>query len=135
MKAILILSLLVSIVSFGRTMVSLDCTTPTPCKFDRKGLQGCVSKITLSGRPNSDGEFTYYTRPSNIALEVMPRPVKQTVFIRTGVNKIEFASNDGDQWGRLQSSLGGRYDGTVTIDQDFEFQVSCSDKAIGFERF
>jgi hypothetical protein len=131
---LLVLGLLVSSFSFAGKTVYLECGTATPCKFYGKGMKYCISKIVVAGPANGYGSETISYRTAQIGRDLLIKPTQTTVAIKAGVNKISFQSADGDQWGDLQSVLGGRYAGVITVDQDFEFSVSCADKTIGYEK-
>lgn len=133
MKILLVISFFWSAIGFAVPVVSLDCTPTTPCKYVGKGLRGCISKVTLTGIPNGPGEVKVHFRPAQLGHEVQILPQKSKVVISAAIGKLAYTSADGDQWGQLQSALGRRYVGQITIDQDFPLDVSCSDKTVGFE--
>lgn len=133
MKSLILISFLLGSYAFAGSAVSLSCVAAQPCLYAGKGLPHCVSSITVSGRANGMGVEVIGFRPVKIGNEIKLAPQRTQVAIKAVANTIKFYSADGDQHGDLQSVPGGRYAGHITVDQDFEFEVSCLDKSIGFE--
>ncbi len=110
--------------------VSLECIPVAPCKYASEGLN-CVSKILVSGRAGGRGIEEIHFRPENISREVMIVPQKYAVLIGYSPNSLSFHDQTGDQSGQLKATRGAKYVGTITVDQDFSFSVSCQNKALG----
>lgn len=134
MKASLLIALMWSNFGFASSFVSLDCKTATPCAHTyQSGLKYCVSSISLSGRIGSRGTEMIYFSPMKIGQDLKLLPQQESVIIKKSASTISFSDENGDNWGELKSDLRGNFVGTITVDQDFEFQVACTNKALGFE--
>lgn len=137
MKSFLVICLLASTQAFAapfKNHLSLDCVPAQPCQYATKGLKHCISRVNLTGRVDGTATEIISLRPVKMSREVYLRPQTHEVSVTRGENQaLSFQSDDGDQWGELQPIPGGRYSGVISVDQDFEFKVTCIDKAIGFE--
>ncbi len=117
-KLILILGMIAQL-SFGASLLSVNCVPTDPCKVKSK----CVSKITLIGPVQGFGEEKIYFGSKSKISGVQ----SGGVIIKTSLNKIRFSSADGDQWGELISSgISSNYVGSIVVDQDFEYKVQCT---------
>lgn len=116
------------------TALSLDCAPAKPCQYATKGLKHCISRINLTGRLDGAAKEIISLRPLKQSREVLLMPQTNEVAVTRGENgAISFQSDDGDQWGELKPTAGGRYVGVISVDQDFEFTVTCANRAIGME--
>ncbi|MGE3757116.1 MAG: hypothetical protein AB7H97_05130 [Pseudobdellovibrionaceae bacterium] len=113
-------------------IVSLQCIPTNPCQYVTQGMKYCVSNVTLSGRAGSRGTETIRYRPANIGHEILLQPQRFTVLIGHSANWLSFQDTTGDQWGQIKTSSGALLVGKITVDQDFEFEVNCQNKALGF---
>ena len=129
----LVMSFLLGSYAFAGSAVSLSCKATNPCQYAGKGLAHCIASITVAGRANGMGTEVIGFQPVKFGNTIKLAPQRSAVAIKVVANTIKFSSEDGDQWGDLQSAPGGRYVGHITVDQDFQFEVSCQDKSIGFE--
>jgi hypothetical protein len=133
MKMFILLSAFFATQAFANGSVHLECIPKQPCLYVSRGLNHCLTHVALNGRVGSFGIETLSFRPANPATEVMQAPQTFTVMIGASANRLSFRDRDGEQWGALVAGNGGIIYGTVTVDEDFPFQVTCRNKAIGFE--
>lgn len=137
MRSILFLSLLMASSAFAGDYVQLNCKVADPC-LHASGLGNrCVNKIEISGRldQNNQGPLTQTVTMShsNPTFDFKLVPQKHQIVAVKHSHSIEFYGDNGDTWGKLLMVPGAIYKGPITLDQDFEFEVSCIDEAIGFE--
>lgn len=112
--------------------LSLDCVPAKPCQYASKGLKHCVSRVNLTGRLDGAAKEIVSLRPLKQSREVLLMPQANEVAVTSGENSsISFQSDDGEQWGELKPTTGGRYSGVISVEQDFEFTVTCADRSVG----
>ncbi|MFL5812725.1 MAG: hypothetical protein ACJ763_04040 [Bdellovibrionia bacterium] len=133
MKMFILLSAFFATQAFANGNVHLECIPKQPCLYASRGLNHCLTQVALNGKVGSFGIETLSFRPVNPATEVMQAPQTYTIMIGASANKLSFRDRDGEQWGTLVAGNSGIIYGTVTVDEDFQFQVMCRNKAIGFE--
>lgn len=133
-KTILLLLLSSSAFAVGpRGSVYLQCKPKNPCQYASGGTQNCVSKIEISGTAGGSGTETIHYRSADVTREILLVPQQVSVQIRSDGTRLSFYDQTGDQFGSLNLTQGASYQGAITVDQDFEFQVSCQNKAFGYE--
>lgn len=130
------MKLLIAISLFGFNVlasdfVQLSCVPTEPCQHAENGLEFCVTKIEVGGRIEGTEKIKFRTKDIGRDYNV-PTP-SYSVQINRNKNHIYFSDETGDQNGLLKPAAGGRYEGRITVDEDFEFEVTCSNKAIGYE--
>jgi hypothetical protein len=124
MKKLILLSVIFSTQAFAQGNVHLECRPKQPCLYAARGLNSCLDKVDLNGVAGGHGTETVWLRQADPRIEVMLVPQKYNVVIGLSANKLSFNDRDGEQWGSLLAG-GGAIHGTVTVDEDFQFQVTC----------
>lgn len=132
MKTLFLMSLLVGTQALAAyEPLLLRCIPSQPC-VHAASMGKCIYGFEVSGRNHQEGtERIYHARPSGELMMLPPR--LETVSISSDSGLIRFQDETGDQWGQLREAGGDLYSGQITVDQDFEFEVSCRNEAIGFE--
>ncbi len=132
-----------SVVSFGfvpfanANALALKCSVETPCSHASSSDLGyCVRNVAVYGSSHStNGQLVVTRSPSNPAQEIFLLPTELDVTIKKTRNTIEFRDEEGDNWGELSINDQGQFNGVVTLEEDFEFRITCQDDAIGYESF
>jgi len=132
-------SLMLTTVAQAGISKHLFCEVARPCK-NAPDLGGkCISIISFLFSSNNKGEeiITYTSAkkgnnvmfpPDQYALIYQVSKVKANGIL---THKIVFRDETGDQWGQFVNTSAGRYQGVITIDQDFQFKASCIDNTAG----
>lgn len=141
MKQFTVLGLLLAIQANAQWLkpIALKCIPSNPCEYVKSSQNErgsvCVKSIEINGRIGGDAVETIHYRHLNFTFNVAYVPDEHEVSVNLQKGLITFQDETGDQNGELQAVAGGKYKGTITVDQDFAYDVTCTDKAIGYERY
>ncbi len=113
--------------------VNIQCIPIQPCLYATEGLDVCVAKVSIYGSANGNGTEVIEVRPITPEHEILLSAKTYEIAFQSPKDQFHFQDESGDQFGRLESEVGGTYVGSITVDQDFEFQVTCTDKSITLE--
>lgn len=115
---------LFTIATFAKS-VSLECIPTSPCLYATTGLDVCVTKISVYASTAGFGTEVIQVRPVKPEHEVLLKSRAYKIETENIKRSFRFQDESGDQFGTLTARVGGGYKGTITVDQDFEFQVKC----------
>lgn len=108
----------------------LVCIPAKPCAYAQDLGGKCITSIKLAARSKSAAVETINYRPQDPRLEVIIPSDTYQVSLKTSLRSIKFSDSTGDQNGELSTTNSSQFKGQITVDQDFEFAVTCQDKSV-----
>lgn len=102
---------------------ALGCVVSSPCKYKSSDNLGyCIAGLSLK-QSGSSVDLTLMRGSKS--------KYQRTVNSEAGDLKgetVDVQFNDGEDWVSLQKQSEKRYEGTLTLEQDFGFQIACQGK-------
>ncbi len=122
-----------SSISQARPVFALKCTPKARCAYSSSADLGyCVQKLAVYGsQGSSEGSLIITPSPANPASEILLSPIEIHVNVTKRGTTLTFRDAEGENWGKLNGNI--QAEGTITLDEDFEFEVTCYDESIGYE--
>lgn len=111
----------------------LECQVKNPCGYEEvDDLGACVRLITLESEREGSGTQYIHFKMQPEGEKPRLKPVAYKISLSPSGREITFQDETGDQNGELLQVSPGYYAGVITVDQDFPFAVSCSERGTVF---
>lgn len=111
----------------------LECQVKNPCGYEEvDDLGACVRLITLESEREGSGTQYIHFKTQSDGDKPRLKPVAFEISLSQSGREITFQDETGDQNGALLQVSPGYYAGVITVDQDFPFAVSCSNRGTVF---
>jgi hypothetical protein len=114
---------LTSISSFAQRYEVIDCQVAKPCQYSApKDLGYCLGAVNIRLNDGSDGNHMVVSKKNNDGFEILR--IAADIPLAKKAAKIQGATDDRESWTDLTISQG-KATGTLVLEQDFAFQISC----------